>query len=210
MAVQPRYHHGDLRAALVERATDVVATSGVDELSLRELARDLGVSHAAPSRHFTDRQALLNAVAVEGFNRLGAALETSSPADPSTPFADSLRAHAKSYVRFAVTNPSLLTVMFAAKHRREPPPEIVRAAERAFAVPFRLIAEAQERGEVVAGPIDDIGTAIYATMHGFATLMAGGLLDQPDWPRSLSQTMELLVQGLRPRSPGEPPTPRLP
>lgn len=200
MTAAPRYHHGDLRAVLVERATDVVATSGVDALSLRELARDLGVSHAAPSRHFPDKQALLDAVAVNGFNRLGAALGTSLPGTGSArPFADQLRRHAESYVRFAAQNAPLLTVMFAAKHRQEAPQDIVLAAERAFAVPFRLILQAQQRGEVIAGPIDVIATAIHATMHGFASLVAGGLLDQPDWEQALAQTMALLVDGVRPR-----------
>lgn len=200
MTVASRYHHGDLRAALVERATDVVATGGVDALSLRELARDLGVSHAAPSRHFPDKQALLDAVAVNGFHRLGAALDASSSgAGSATPFADQLRQHAEAYVRFALRNAPLLTVMFAAKHRQEAPEEIVVAAEGAFAVPFRLIAAAQERGEVIAGAIDVIATAVHATMHGFASLVAGGFLDQPDWERALAQTIGLLVEGVHPR-----------
>ena len=200
MHAAPRYHHGDLRAALVERATDVVATGGVDALSLRELARDLGVSHAAPSRHFPDRQALLDAVAVNGFRRLGAALDTLLPAVRSaTTFTDQLRQHADAYVRFAMSNAPLLTVMFASKHRREAPAEIVLAAERAFAVPLRLIAEAQRDGEVIAGSIDVLATAIHATMHGFAGLVTGGLLEEADWERALARTMGLLVEGLRPR-----------
>lgn len=200
MTAPARYHHGDLRSALTERATDVVAAAGVDALSLRELARDLGVSHAAPSRHFADKQALLDAVAVNGFHRLGESLDT-SPAvkGASMSFADQLREYARAYVSFAVQNASLLTVMFDAKHRKEPPAHIVDAAEQAFAVPFRLIGEAQARGELVTAPMDVVGTAIHATMHGFATLVSGGLLDQPDWERALDETMGLLVEGLRPR-----------
>ena len=64
MTAPARYHHGDLRAALIARATEVIATGGVDALSLRELARDIGVSHGAPGRHFPDKQALLDAVAL--------------------------------------------------------------------------------------------------------------------------------------------------
>ena len=194
-----RYHHGDLRAALVERATDVVAEGGVDALSMRELARDLGVSHAAPSRHFADRRALLDAVAVSGFDRLRVALDlTPSPAGAS--FEDRLGLHAACYVRFALRNAPLLAVMFAAKHRREAPAEIRNSAERAFAAPLRLLQEAQQRGEVVAGSVEQISTAILATMHGFATLVAGGLLAEQGWEQSLAETMGLLVVGLRPRS----------
>ncbi len=198
MARTLRYHHGDLRAALAERATDVVAADGVDALSMRELARDLGVSHAAPSRHFADRQALLDAVAVNGFDRLRAALDLTPPPAGAS-FDAQLVSHAACYVRFALRNAQLLTVMFAAKHRREAPAEIRNSAERAFDAPLRLLQEAQQRGEVVGGSVDEISTAILATMHGFATLVAGGLLEEQGWEQSLAETMTLLVQGLRPR-----------
>ena len=199
-AQSARYHHGDLRAALVERATEVVATGGIDALSLRELARDLGVSHAAPSRHFADKQALLDAVVVNGFHRLGAELADSLPAaGTAADFAGQLCQQALSYVRFAVRNPDLLTLMFAAKHRDQAPEAILRAADQAFAVPLRLITSAQDRGEVIAGSLEVIGTAIHATMHGFASMAAGGLLEEIGWEQALTGTMSLLVEGLRPR-----------
>lgn len=194
-----RYHHGDLRAALVQRATEVVAAGGVDALSMRELARDLGVSHAAPSRHFADRQALLDAVAVNGFDRLRVALARTQP-PPGASFEAGLGGHAACYVRFALGNAPLLAVMFAAKHRREAPAEIRDSAERAFDAPLHFLRQAQQRGEVVDGSLDEIGTAILATMHGFATLVAGGLLAEQGWERSLAETMTMLVAGLRPRS----------
>src|ERR1700692_3784131 len=68
------YHHGNLCFALLEQAERTVRERGVQALSLRELARDLGVSHAAPRRHFPDRQALLDALAESGFDRLGSEL----------------------------------------------------------------------------------------------------------------------------------------
>src|SRR5213592_1296667 len=70
------YHHGNLRAALLEGAERMLAERGSGELSLRELAREVGVSHAAPRRHFPDRQALLDALAEAGFARLGSELRT--------------------------------------------------------------------------------------------------------------------------------------
>src|SRR5919108_3231019 len=71
MATARAYHHGNLRSALLESAERTLAQRGVGELSLRELAREVGVSHAAPRRHFPDKQALLDALAVSGFERLG-------------------------------------------------------------------------------------------------------------------------------------------
>lgn len=75
-----RYHHGDLRAALLARAEQTLRERGPGDLSLRELARDLGVSHAAPSRHFKDKQTLLDALAQTGFERLREVLEASQEA----------------------------------------------------------------------------------------------------------------------------------
>ena len=119
------------------------------ELSLRELAREIGVSHAAPRRHFADKQALLDALALDGFERLGremaAALEQAGPA-----FADRLAALARTYVRFATEHGALLDLMYAGKHR--PGADALReAADRAFAGPLALVAEGQAAGEVVAG-----------------------------------------------------------
>ena len=68
------YHHGNLRSELLEQAERVLADRGAGALSLRELAREIGVSHAAPRRHFADKQALLDALAEDGFDRLGAEL----------------------------------------------------------------------------------------------------------------------------------------
>ena len=88
VAVTPRpYHHGNLRAALLASAERTLDEGGVGELSLRELARQVGVSHAAPRRHFADKQALLDALAEDGFERLGEALRDAlaPPATTSTP-----------------------------------------------------------------------------------------------------------------------------
>ncbi len=198
MTTPARYHHGDLRAALIVRATEVVAAGGVDALSLRELARDLGVSHGAPSRHFPDKQALLDAVAINGFALLEAALRAALQQQHEALFADQLSTVAAAYVRFATGKPSLLAVMFAAKHRREAPAELRTAVDEAFAAPILAVQQAQARGEVAAGSLDEIGTAILATMHGYAALVAGGLL-VPDDAAELAAIIRRLIDGLRPR-----------
>jgi AcrR family transcriptional regulator len=198
MTAPARYHHGDLRAALIARATEVIATGGVDALSLRELARDIGVSHGAPGRHFPDKQALLDAVALNGFGRLRDVLLDALRRRGSDPFADQLVSLATAYVQFATGQPSLLAVMFAAKHRRQAPAELRSAVDETFAAPLQAVRDAQARGEVAAGPVDEFGTAILSTMHGYAALVAGGLLT-PDDTAELTTTIRLLVDGLRPR-----------
>jgi AcrR family transcriptional regulator len=99
------YHHGHLKEALLERAAEVIAEGGIEALSLRGLARDLGVSHAAPAAHFCDRRALLCGLAKEGFRRSLEAMDAGAEAAGPDPVAR-YRALGRSYVRFARDNPS--------------------------------------------------------------------------------------------------------
>ena len=147
MAVTPRpYHHGNLRAALLESAEQTLNEGG--ELSLRELARQVGVSHAAPRRHFAGKQALLDALAEDGFERLGDDLRTAlAAAGPS--FDARLLAFGRAYVRFATEHAALLELMFAGKHRPGAADSLRQAADRAFDAPLSLIAEGQAAGEIV-------------------------------------------------------------
>jgi AcrR family transcriptional regulator len=108
------YHHGDLRDELLQRAEQTLRESGAEQLSLRRLARDAGVSHSAPSRHFPDKQALLDALALSGFQRLGAHFRAAD-AD-GLPFIERFRALARIYLQFAIDNPALLVLMFSRKH----------------------------------------------------------------------------------------------
>jgi AcrR family transcriptional regulator len=100
---RPNYHHGDLRAAILTEAARLVAERGAEQVSLRELARGAGVSHAAPAHHFTDRRGLFTALATEGFRLLAKAL-----IDARGHFADA----ALAYVRFAIEHPGHYQVMF--------------------------------------------------------------------------------------------------
>lgn len=100
---RPTYHHGDLRAVILAEAARQVAERGADRISLRELARDAGVSHAAPTHHFTDRRGLFTALATQGFQLLAEGLVGARPQ-----FADA----ALAYVRFAIEHPGHYQVMF--------------------------------------------------------------------------------------------------
>lgn len=150
-----RYHHGDLRAALLTRAEETLREKGPAALSLRELARDLGVSHAAPSRHFKDKQALLDALALVGFERFGETLAASQETADET-FADRLGALARSYVGFATANAELLDLMFSIKHDPAASAALVAASQNMGVLATRLIEEGQRRGEVREGPIESI------------------------------------------------------
>ena len=114
------YHHGDLRRVLLAAAVEAIAERGAAALSLRDLARRAGVSHAAPTHHFRDKAGLLTAVAVEGFARLGAALSEARD------FADA----GVAYVRFAMTQPGYFAVMFRPVLYHRDDPEVAAARAR--------------------------------------------------------------------------------
>src|SRR5262249_45011275 len=111
----PPYHHGRLRAALLTEAERVLREDGIEALSLRELARRAGVSHAAPRRHFTDRQALLDALAEAGFTRLADEMHAAI-GDTGGGYPARLRAAATAFVRFATRDAALTELMFTAKN----------------------------------------------------------------------------------------------
>ena len=179
MADRP-YHHGNLRAALLAQAEQTLRQHGLDGLSLRELARQIGVSHAAPRRHFADRQALLDALAESGFARLGAELRGAAEM-AGEDYEARLRATNLAYVRFAVNDAALLELMFAGKHR-EQAGALHEAADRAFLVILQLIEEGQAGDVLEAGDPERIGLLLFATMQGIAALVTAGIVapDQVD------------------------------
>lgn len=176
MADRP-YHHGHLRDTLLAEAERTLREQGVDQLSLRDLARQAGVSHAAPRRHFADRQALLGALAAAGFARL--ADEVAAAVAAAGPdFRARLRATGAAYVRFATEDTALMELMFAAKSAcaaGDPAAgELVAAAGRLFTTVGELIAEGQRTGQLPAGDPERLRLLFMATARGIAGLVAPG------------------------------------
>jgi AcrR family transcriptional regulator len=174
------YHHGNLRRALLDQAERTVRERGVHALSLRELAREIGVSHGAPRRHFPDRQALLDALAESGFTRLGSELRATADG-AGEEFEARLRATAVAYIRFATRDPALLDLMFAAKHRDERA-TLQETVERAFSVMLELIEQGQAEGFLEPGDPERVGLVLFSTIQGIAALVTGGIVgaDQVD------------------------------
>jgi AcrR family transcriptional regulator len=191
------YHHGNLRATLLAGAERLLAEVGPAELSLRELARQAGVSHGAPRQHFPDKQALLDALAVRGFDRLGTRLDAALR-EATGPFADRLAVFAHAWVGFATAHPALLELMFASKNRPAAA-ELRAVADRAFALPSAMISQAQLDGEVVGGAGDRVAMAIFATLQGLAALVTSGMSGDRPVSVLVADTIQTLVDGLRPR-----------
>jgi AcrR family transcriptional regulator len=192
-----RYHHGNLRSALLEHAARTVDERGVQALSLRELAREVGVSHGAPRRHFPDRQALLDALAEDGFERLGGELGRAVEAAGSG-FRARLHALAQAYIAFAMRRPALLELMFAGK-RREGADRVRETADRAFAVSLAAIADAQASGELAAGDPGRVGIVAFAMLQGLAAMAIGGLIEGLPVDAVVTDAVEQLLDGICPR-----------
>ena len=163
MTSRSSYHHGDLRQAVLTAALDVIADEGPAALSLRDLARRAGVSHAAPAHHFKDRTGLLTAIATEGYDLLARAL-----AD-----APSLRERGVAYVRFALGHPAHFQVMFQPDLHRRDDPALLAAKERASAELRAGVTTLAPAGDARAA-----GIAAWSLAHGFATLFLTGNLTE--------------------------------
>jgi AcrR family transcriptional regulator len=164
-----RYHHGDLRAALIDTAIELVAERGVRNFSLAEASRRLGVAVSAPYAHFADRDELLAAVAVRAYEHLYAELkpELSQARAP----ADRLAAMAGGYVRFAAAHRPLFEVLNEAGLDKARHPEI-EAAERPVTDAFLACVRALAGGDEALS--EDLATAVEATAHGHAVLLLDG------------------------------------
>ncbi|MET9434779.1 TetR/AcrR family transcriptional regulator [Streptomyces sp. NPDC006551] len=175
MTSRRTYHHGDLRQAVLTAALDVIATEGPGALSLRDLARRAGVSHAAPAHHFKDRTGLLTAIATEGYTLLAEAL-----AD-----APDLRERGVGYVRFAVGHPAHFQVMFQPELLRGDDPELLTARERASAelrAGVSGLDSAPGSGSRSATDPRTAGIAAWSLAHGFATLLLTRNFEGEDGP----------------------------
>ncbi|MFF0054437.1 TetR/AcrR family transcriptional regulator [Streptomyces microflavus] len=158
------YHHGDLRRAILSAALDAIAAEGPAALSLRDLARRGGVSHAAPAHHFKDRAGLLTAVAAEGYALFADALAG----------APDLRERGVAYVRFAATHPAHFQVMFQPDLYRADDPDLLSAQARATDALRAGVADLPPGGR---GEDDRLaGVAAWSLAHGFATLLLSGNL----------------------------------
>ena len=174
------YHHGNLRRALLDNALAMIEERGPAALSLRALARRLGVSHAAPTHHFPDKAALLTAIAADGYTLLAETLEQANAAPARDPFLEL----GVAYVRFAVDHPAHFAVMSAPTLYHPADPEAAAARDRAARL---LYAGA---GRLAPGSRRAVGLAGWCLMHGLATLwLAGNLRDLDLPPTDIARTI---------------------
>jgi AcrR family transcriptional regulator len=193
-AEKRRYHHGNLREALIAAAEAILRERGATGFSLREAARRAGVSPGAPAHHFGDARGLLTAVAAGGFARLAAQLRTASNAAPAEA---RLEAISEAYLRFARENGALFGIMWLRDLLDQTDPAYLSAGRDAF----NVLEQAATRRDVPVATSpripDPSVIAAWSLVHGLARLTLDGALD------SVPADYQAKVLALTPRLTGE-------
>jgi AcrR family transcriptional regulator len=192
------YHHGDLRAALIAAAEQLVVERGVDGFTLREAARRAGVSPAAPAHHFKDMRGLLTAVALLGFRDFAAALEAADRQGGADPQAR-LRAQGAAYVAFAIQYPGRFLLMFRHDKLDRENAEFVNEARRAYRVLEAAVRSGTGAPPDGVLPAEGQGLllAMWSIVHGFAHLALGGELGiAPETKKGRTLILETLLPAM--------------
>lgn len=201
------YHHGDLREALLRAAEEQLAERGPEGFTLRETARRVGVSNAAPAHHFPDVGALLTELAAIGFERLTAAMRAAA-AEAATP-EERLLAIGRAYVERAVAAPALFRLMFHSDRCDRASPRLAAAGAEAYGVLDAAVAALPGHGGAPQGRYPDV-TFAWSVVHGFAVLCIEGRLAGADprfggpgaWRAQLDALMPRILRGVLDR-PGD-------
>ncbi len=204
------YHHGDLRRALLAAARQLVAERGVENFTLRQVARLAGVSHAAPYHHFADKAALVAALAEESFVELADALRAPLGDAVGEPL-ERLQAMGLAYVHFAVSHPAEFRFMFRPELRNSAEqtpgadPAEAQAVERAGLAAYQVLVDGivacQEAGLSPPGDPGPLALTAWSTVHGLAMLLVDGPLQRDAVAagyrdRVAREVTERLAQGL--------------
>lgn len=206
------YHHGDLARSLVTAALELIAKHGPESLTLREVTAAVGVSHGAAYRHFADKEALLAAVAEEGYRGLAQRLASAANGANVYPNAR-IRALGAAYVEFAMARPAHYRVMWGPRVNEDGRfPSLEVAISEAFAL---VIAEF-ERGQASANfrddePARDLAIAFWVAAHGFVELVLRRRLKVKSEATAVAYFGKLLIpflDGLAPASTARPKKPK--
>jgi AcrR family transcriptional regulator len=168
------YHHGDLKNTLIDVALAHIARSGVSSLSLREVAREAGVSHSAAYRHFANKEDLLVGIAEQGFRWLGETLTMAARGHPDNPVG-AFQAAGVAYVEFAVSHPEHMQIMFGGSiAEMNDYPSLIAATDETYGALSHMVAQASKSGQLRSGDDKMIALTCWATVHGLSQLIAGG------------------------------------
>jgi AcrR family transcriptional regulator len=171
-----KYHHGDLKNALIKAGIEILSKEGVHGLSLRKVAQKAGVSHTAPYSHFADKQSLIAAISIEGFLTIHGHLNAVINRYHGEPLRQLIEG-AWAYVQFALSDPAHFKVTFSSVLEREKDyPAFVEMSQKTFGLVVRIVEECQSAGVLRPGPADVEAISIWSIVHGFISLLLEGQL----------------------------------
>ena len=169
-----KYHHGDLKNALIKAGVEILAKEGVSGLSLRKVAQHAGVSHSAPYAHFPDKQSLIAAISTEGFNQLYIELEAAVSPYSKNPKKQLLEG-VKAYVRFAEENTDTFKIMFSGVLEKEKDyPSFVDISSKTFRLVVDVVRACQDTGIFPAAPAELMAVSVWGQVHGILSLALEG------------------------------------
>lgn len=169
-----KYHHGDLKNALIKAGVEILAKDGVSGLSLRKVAKRAGVSHSAPYAHFKDRQALIAAISTEGFRQLYVDLDAVVLAHAKDPKGQLVEA-AWAYIQFAMNNTDTFKIMFSGVLEKEKDyPSFVEISGKTFERVVDIVQAGQNAGILRPGPSELVAVSVWGQVHGIISLALEG------------------------------------
>jgi len=194
------YHHGNLRQAILDLAETRLSDIRADDLSLRALAREIGVSQTAPYRHFGDKNALLAALATRGYIAMTTRMiraQQGAGADPR----EKLRAVGKAYIDYALEHPELFKVMLGPSLQpQDRYPELSNASRQSFILVHEIVREGVEQSLFREDNLEYLTNAAWAGVHGIATLNLdrGELFDSQviDLDRQFDTSIDIFISGI--------------
>ena len=192
-----KYHHGDLKQALIESGMRILKEEGVNALTLRSAARAAGVSHSAPYSHFADKQALLAAISTMGFNDLYDRITTTVMEFRNSP-RELLTETGWTYIQFAVSEPNCFKLMFSGILEDEHSyPEFMAAVQKTYQKLVDVVEICQEGKVLRSGPQEENAIAVWSLVHGFVSLyleqqLPGRVLEKYQLKKLLINTLRQL------------------
>jgi AcrR family transcriptional regulator len=165
------YHHGNLKEALISAGLEILTEKGIEGLSLRSVAKRIGVSHAAPYNHFPDKQALLAAMSTAGHEKFHQTLlETFEKLKNTSP--EIIVEIGWAYLQFAQEDPSRFKLMFSgALEEERNHPAYMEISGKSITLFEEIIVFCQLKGQLPSGRVDHLAIKLWSSVHGFATLM---------------------------------------
>jgi AcrR family transcriptional regulator len=173
-----KYHHGDLKNALITAGVGILAKEGIGGLSLRKVAQRAGVSHSAPYAHFPDKQSLIAAISTEGFNQLYTELDAVTSLYPDDPKKQLLEG-SQTYVRFAMNNADTFKIMFSGVLEKEKEyPAFVEISHKTFERVVGIVQACQDAGILCASPPGMMAVTLWGQIHGIIALAMEGQISR--------------------------------